>query len=186
MFDRVLNTPLHWISTAFIWITTFLKTECLMLNLMLFSRYRSSRPEVFCKKVFLKFSQNSQENTCARVSFLIKFNKVVKKETLAQVFSCEFCEIFKNRFFKRVLLVAASECDLTVSIIPIIISLLLDLNLNIHKTDVFWTSYVRLSLVSRESKKIVSNAKSNEANKKLRKFFLKLFFLTNHLKTFQS
>ena len=32
------------------------------------------------KKVFL----NSQENICATVSFLIK-------ETLAQVFSCEFC-----------------------------------------------------------------------------------------------
>ena len=30
-------------------------------------------PEVFCKKkVFLEILQNSQENTCARVSFLIK------------------------------------------------------------------------------------------------------------------
>ena len=28
-------------------------------------------PEVFCKKVFLKISQNSQENTCAKASFLI-------------------------------------------------------------------------------------------------------------------
>ena len=29
-------------------------------------------PEVFCKKkVFLEISQNSQENTCARVPFLI-------------------------------------------------------------------------------------------------------------------
>ena len=34
------------------------------------------------KKVFLEISQNSQEITYARVSFLIK------KETLAQVFSC--------------------------------------------------------------------------------------------------
>ena len=34
-------------------------------------------PEVFCKK------------TC----------KFIKKESLAQVFSCEFCEIFKNTFF---------------------------------------------------------------------------------------
>ena len=32
--------------------------------------YRSSRSEVFCKKVFLEISKNSQENTCARVSFL--------------------------------------------------------------------------------------------------------------------
>ena len=30
-------------------------------------------PEVFCKKkVFLEISKNSQENTCARGSFLIK------------------------------------------------------------------------------------------------------------------
>ena len=28
---------------------------------------------VLCKKTFLEISQNSQENTCARVSFLIKF-----------------------------------------------------------------------------------------------------------------
>ena len=33
---------------------------------------RSSRPEVFCKKVFLEISQNSHENTCVRVSFIIK------------------------------------------------------------------------------------------------------------------
>ena len=30
------------------------------------------------------------------------------KETLAQVFSCEFCEISKNTFFHRTPLVAAS------------------------------------------------------------------------------
>ena len=33
-------------------------------------------PEVFCKKkVFLEILQNSQENACARVSFLIKFTE---------------------------------------------------------------------------------------------------------------
>ena len=52
------------------------------------------------KKVFLKISQNSQENTCARASFLIKLQasvcNFIKKETLAQVFSCEFCEVFKK------------------------------------------------------------------------------------------
>ena len=53
--------------------------------------------------VFLKISQNSQESTHARVSFLIKLQpeacNFIKKETLAQVFSCEFCEIFKNTIF---------------------------------------------------------------------------------------
>ena len=55
--------------------------------------------------MFLEISQNSQENTCARVSFLIKF----KKETLAQVFSCEYCEISKDTFFTEHLRATASE-----------------------------------------------------------------------------
>ena len=46
--------------------------------------------------MFLTISQNSWENICARASFLIKF---IEKETLAQVFSCAFCEIFKSTFF---------------------------------------------------------------------------------------
>ena len=33
------------------------------------TKSRSSCPELFCKKVFLKLPQNSQENTCARASF---------------------------------------------------------------------------------------------------------------------
>ena len=41
------------------------------------------------KKVLLKISQNSQKNT------------FIKKETAAQVFSCGFCEIFRNSFFKE-------------------------------------------------------------------------------------
>ena len=48
------------------------------------------------EKVFLEISQNSQENTGARVSFLINF---IKKETQAQLFSCEFCKISRNNFF---------------------------------------------------------------------------------------
>ena len=48
-------------------------------------------------------SQNSQENTYARISFLIKLQaeacSFIKKEALAQVFSCEFCEISKGTFF---------------------------------------------------------------------------------------
>ena len=55
------------------------------------------------KKAFFEISQNSQENTRARVSFLIKLQasglQFIKKEALPQVFSCELCEIFKNTFF---------------------------------------------------------------------------------------
>ena len=36
----------------------------------------------------------------------------IKKETLAQVFFCDFCEIFKDTFFYRTPLVATA-CDMT-------------------------------------------------------------------------
>ena len=49
---------------------------------------------VSVENMFLEISQNSQENTCARVSFLIKLQT--------------FCEIFKNTFFYRTPPVAAS------------------------------------------------------------------------------
>ena len=63
------------------------------------------------KKVFLEISQNSQENTCARVSFLIKLQAAcnsIKKGTLAQVFFCEFWETSKNTSFYRTPPVAPS------------------------------------------------------------------------------
>ena len=64
------------------------------------------------KKVFLEILQNSQKNTCVRVSFLMKLQasawNFIKKETLAQVFSCEFCKISKNIFSYRTSTVAAS------------------------------------------------------------------------------
>ena len=57
-------------------------------------------PRCSVKKVFLKISQNSQENTCVSVPFSLKLQaeacNFIKKETLAQVFSCEFCEILKK------------------------------------------------------------------------------------------
>ena len=60
------------------------------------------------KREFLEISQNAQENTCTRVSFLIKCS-FIKKETLAQVFSREFCEISKNTFFTEHLRATASD-----------------------------------------------------------------------------
>ena len=70
------------------------KSVCLIFNYNLkckssakpLSCYRSSHPEVFCAGGACNF---------------------IKKETLAQVFSCEFCEISKNTFFYRTPLVAA-------------------------------------------------------------------------------
>ena len=68
--------------------------------------------------MFLKISKNLQENTRARVSFLIELQasasacNFIKKETLVQVFSCEICEIFKKTFFYRAPPVAASETSM--------------------------------------------------------------------------
>ena len=50
------------------------------------------------KNVFFKISQNSQENNCAR-AFFVRLYNCIKKETLAQVFSCEFCKTLNNTFF---------------------------------------------------------------------------------------
>ena len=61
-----------------------------------------------------KTSQNLQENLCARVSFLIKLQaeacNFINQEGLAKVFSCEFCEIFKNTLFYRTPPVITSVC----------------------------------------------------------------------------
>ena len=72
------------------------------------------------KKVFLKVSQNAQENTYAKVSFLIKLQacNFIKKETLLQVFSCESCEIFKNTYFYRTPLMTAPDWNCTWSLTP--------------------------------------------------------------------
>ena len=69
--------------------------------------------DVLQEKVFWEISENSQENICARISFLIKLQadacNHIKKETLTQVFFCEFYEISKNSFFTEHLWVTASD-----------------------------------------------------------------------------
>ena len=67
---------------------------------------RSSHQGCSMKKVFFEISQNSQENTSFRVSGLQLY---LKRDTLAQRFSCEFCEIYKNTFFTGHLWTTASE-----------------------------------------------------------------------------
>ena len=53
--------------------------------------------------MFLKISQNSQENTCVRISFLIRLHvessTFIKQGNPAQVFTFKFCEVFKNSSF---------------------------------------------------------------------------------------
>ena len=66
----------------------------------------SSRPDMFCKKGVLRnFPKFTGKHLC---QILFSINFFIKKETLAQAFSCEFCEISKSTFFYRTLPVAAS------------------------------------------------------------------------------
>ena len=65
--------------------------------------------------MFLKISQNTQENTCVGVSILLKLQtlscKFFKKEALVQVFSCKLSKIFKKAFFTEHLRATASVLD---------------------------------------------------------------------------
>ena len=67
-------------------------------------KHRSTRPEVFCKKGVLKnFTQKFTGKYLCQSLFFNSYRpqtcNLIEKKTLAQVFSCEFCEISKNTFF---------------------------------------------------------------------------------------
>ena len=108
------NTPhfmVNWCEnslevTAFKYIL-FQKCESKMFIMFIFISFdritRSSNPEMFCKKGVLKNFENLTGNNCAEVSFLLKYRpeaqNFIKKETPTQVFSCEFCKIYKSTLF---------------------------------------------------------------------------------------
>ena len=66
------------------------------------SQCRNSRPEVFCKKGVLKNFANTQEITCARVSFLLK------KRLWHRRFSVNYEKFLRAFFFNKTSQVAAS------------------------------------------------------------------------------
>ena len=69
-FSEICKTTFF---TKHLWATaSVFRTMSNMYDRRFLWKYRSSRPEMFFKKVFLEISQNSQKNTCARVYFLIK------------------------------------------------------------------------------------------------------------------
>ena len=78
--------------------TSYLNRRSYQMNIQL----RGSHPEVFCKKGVLRnFTKVTGKQLCQSLFF----NKVAslipeRKETLKQMFSCEFCEISKNTFFQ--------------------------------------------------------------------------------------
>ena len=77
------------------------------------------------KKVFLKISQNSQENTCARVSFLIKLQAY---------------EIFKNTFSTEHPRTTASVTTKLCSFVHLVFICLLNKIITIHYDKLLITS----------------------------------------------
>ena len=89
---------LHSSSESISTLSSFSRSSKILLkdlSVSLLPHNRSSRPEMFSKKkrLFLIRLQASR-------------SEFFSKETSAQVFSCEFCEIFKNTFFYRQLVAA--------------------------------------------------------------------------------
>ena len=71
--------------------------------------HRSNHRRCSVEKVFLEISQNSHENTCARVSVFIKLQAYFYTPWKRQKTKGEFCKISKNTFLYRAPPVAASE-----------------------------------------------------------------------------
>ena len=90
--------------------TYFFKKKSFFFQLS-FAANEKPYPECSIKEMFLEISQNSQENTYARISFLINLqastSNFIKIETLAQVFFCELCKISKSTFSEKTPSVAA-------------------------------------------------------------------------------
>ena len=75
--------------------------------------YWSSHRWCFVKEdIHNNFAKFTGKHLCRSLCFKksLEVCNVIKKETLAQVFSCEFCEISKNTFFTEHLRATASEC----------------------------------------------------------------------------
>ena len=81
-----------------LWLAKFLKTPLLQNT--------SGRLLLAFLCNVCKIGKIHRKTLCLRLLFL-------KKATLTQVFSCKFCEIFKNTFFTEDVRVTASESTIT-------------------------------------------------------------------------
>ena len=81
---------------------------CLFLFVLIRKTSRRSRPEVFCKKGVLRnFTKFTGKHLCQSLS--LRPATLWKRRLWHRCFPAKFCEISKNTFFYRTLLVAASE-----------------------------------------------------------------------------
>ena len=83
-----------------------------LIMLQAFSLKEAPAPKFCCRFLQILKQQVYLQNNSGRLLqyrlISIKIQIVFKKETLAQVFSCKFCEISKNTFFTEHLWVTAS------------------------------------------------------------------------------
>ena len=76
------------------------RTKSIRIFLFLFTEVATKG--ILQKRISLKVLQNSQEHLCQNLFFNTGAGlRPAKKETLAQVFSCEFWKVFMNTFFNR-------------------------------------------------------------------------------------
>ena len=70
---------------------------------LLLKRFRSSHWRCSVKKMFLEISQNSQENTCARISLLIKLqaSTLFKKSLWHRCFPVNFSKFLRTPFLQN-------------------------------------------------------------------------------------
>ena len=81
-FDRFTNLHIYLLIYCHYWPST--KS----------SLYDQPRNVFYEKRILKNFSKLKGKHLCQSI-----INATLLKETLVQVFSCEFCEIFKNTFF---------------------------------------------------------------------------------------
>ena len=108
--------------------------------------------------MFLEISQNSQENTCARSSFLIKFQAkfatLLKKRLWHRSFPVNFCEMCKNTFSYRAPPEAVSARIL--SNLWTVLFDLMDNKKNNNKTNVHHNVFFECSISLSQSHQSVS------------------------------
>ena len=97
---------------------TFLHKIKLTLVTLLQMKCRRSHLGCSMKKVFLKLLQNLQENTSARVSFLIKLqaSTLLKMRPWHKCFPVNFAKFLRTLFFIKHLRTTASESRLNASL----------------------------------------------------------------------
>ena len=129
-FERYLWWKIVNLDRIFLFITInfssinqwFQKHVC-HWDIRMFNSFRTRHLEVCYKKSALK---NFAKFTGKHLRRSLHTCNIVKRETPAQVFSCEFCKIFKNTFFTEHLQMAASVLPLLTCIFCIF--LLADFN----------------------------------------------------------